>query len=74
MSIFNKWGQDLWETTKLDEGRPAEGWDGIFNGTPVPQGVYFWKIDVEMINGTEWKGMTYDSSAPKRTGIIHLIR
>ncbi|MGY0039880.1 PKD domain-containing protein [Pedobacter sp. NJ-S-72] len=74
MSIFNKWGQSLWETTKLEEGRPVEGWDGIFSGTPVPQDVYFWKIDVELINGTAWKGMTYDSSAPKKTGIIHLIR
>ncbi|RAJ21999.1 PKD domain-containing protein [Pedobacter cryoconitis] len=74
MSIFNKWGQDLWETTLLDDGRPAEGWDGLFKGSPAPQGVYFWKIDVEFINGMEWKGMTYDSSAPKRTGIIHLIR
>jgi len=74
MSIFNKWGQTLWSTTKLDEGRPAEWWDGVFNSVPVPQGVYFWKIDVEFINGTEWKGMTYDSKAPKRTGIIHLIR
>lgn len=73
-SIFNKWGQLLWETTKLEEGRPAEGWDGTFKGQPMPQGVYFWKIDVQMINGTEWKGMTYDKSVPKRTGPIHLIR
>ncbi|MNJ91644.1 PKD domain protein [compost metagenome] len=73
-SVFNKWGQILWETTKLDEGRPAEAWDGTFNGQPLPQGVYYWKIDVQMINGTEWKGMTYDKSAPKRTGAIHLIR
>ncbi|HEY0176889.1 MAG TPA: PKD domain-containing protein, partial [Pedobacter sp.] len=74
MGIFNKWGQQLWETTKLNEGRPAEGWDGVFNSVPVPQGVYFWKIDVEFINGTAWKGMTYDSSAPKKTGVIHLLR
>lgn len=73
-SIFNKWGQLLWETTKLEEGRPAEGWDGTFKGQPMPQGVYFWKIDVQMINGAEWKGMTYDKSPPKRTGPIHLIR
>jgi PKD repeat protein len=73
-SIFNKWGQLLWETTKLEEGRPVEGWDGTYKGTPLPQGVYFWKIDVQMVNGTEWKGMTYDKSAPKRTGPIHLIR
>ncbi|SMC72658.1 PKD domain-containing protein [Pedobacter africanus] len=72
--VFNKWGQLLWETTKLEEGRPAEGWDGTFKGTAMPQGVYYWKIDVKMVNGSEWKGMTYDSSPPKRTGAIHLIR
>lgn len=72
--IFNKWGQLLWETTKLEEGRPAEGWDGTFKGTAMPQGVYYWKIDVQMVNGSEWKGMTYDKSPPKRTGAIHLIR
>lgn len=74
MSVFNKWGQTLWQTTKLDEGRPVEWWDGVYNGVPVPQGVYFWKIDVEFINGTAWKGMTYDSKAPKKTGVIHLLR
>jgi PKD repeat protein len=73
-SVFNKWGQTLWQTTKLDEGRPVEGWDGMFNGVLQPQGVYFWKIDVEFVNGTAWKGMTYDSSAPKKTGVIHLLR
>jgi PKD repeat protein len=73
-SVFNKWGQTLWQTTKLDEGRPIEGWDGMFNGVLQPQGVYFWKIDVEFVNGTAWKGMTYDSSAPKKTGVIHLLR
>lgn len=73
-SIFDKWGEMMWETTKLDEGRPVEGWDGTFKGVPMPQGVYYWKIDVQMINGSEWKGMTYGTSAPKRTGAIHLIR
>lgn len=72
--IFNKWGQSLWETTSLDEGKPAGGWDGTFKGQAMPQGVYYWKIDVQMVNGSEWKGMTYDKSAPKRTGAIHLIR
>lgn len=74
MSVFNKWGQTLWQTSKLDEGRPVEWWDGTFNSIPQPQGVFFWKIDVEFINGTEWKGMTYDSKSPKKTGVIHLLR
>jgi PKD repeat protein len=74
MQIFNKWGQVLWETTKLEEGKPVEGWDGTFKGVPQPQGIYFWKIDVELINGSEWKGMSLGKGPPKRTGEIYLIR
>ena len=74
MTVFNKWGQALWETTKLDDGAPLEGWDGTFKGQEQPQGVYIWKIEVKFINGSEWKGMTYDASAPRKTGNIYLIR
>ncbi|SDC96276.1 PKD domain-containing protein [Pedobacter soli] len=74
MSVFNKWGQLLWETTKLDDGAPLEGWDGTYKGQDQPQGVYYWKIDIKFINGSDWKGMTYDSSPPKKTGVIYLIR
>ncbi|RBQ02641.1 PKD domain-containing protein [Pedobacter miscanthi] len=74
MSIFNKWGQLLWETTKLDDGSPLEGWDGTYNGQDQPQGVYYWKVDIKFINGSDWKGMTYDSSPPRKTGVIYLIR
>lgn len=74
MTVFNKWGQALWETTKLDDGAPLEGWDGTFNGQEQPQGVYIWKVEVKFINGGEWKGMTYDASSPRKTGTIYLIR
>lgn len=75
MRVFNKWGQVIWETTKLtDRGEPAEGWDGMMNGAPAPQGVYVWQIDATYVNGAEWEGMRYNGSAPSRTGIIHLIQ
>jgi len=75
LQIYNKWGQLMWETTKLDsKGEPADGWNGTFKGAPVPQGVYVWQASAKFINGTEWKGMTYNSSLPKRSGVIHLIR
>jgi len=74
MSVFNKWGELLWETTKLDDGAPLEGWDGTYKGQDQPQGVYYWKVDIKFINGSDWKGMTYDSSPPKKTGVIYLIR
>ncbi|NRF41230.1 PKD domain-containing protein [Pedobacter foliorum] len=74
MSVFNKWGQLVWETTKLEDGHPLEGWDGRYRNSELPQSVYYWKIDVEFINGSQWKGMTYDNSVPKRTGPVYLIR
>ncbi|MBB6237388.1 PKD repeat protein [Pedobacter sp. AK013] len=74
MSVFNKWGELIWETTKLDDGAPLEGWDGTYKGQDQPQGVYYWKVDIKFINGSDWKGMTYDSSPPKKTGVIYLIR
>jgi len=74
MSVFNKWGELIWETTKLDDGAPSEGWDGTYKGQDQPQGVYYWKADVKFINGSDWKGITYDSSPAKKTGVIYLIR
>ena len=74
MMVFDKWGTLLWETTKLDDGKPVEGWDGTFKGQKMPEGVYFWKIDLKLRNGSEWKGVSLNSGAPKRTGTINLIR
>jgi len=74
MKIFNKWGQILWQTTALDDGAPSESWDGTYKGQDQPQGVYYWKIEVKFINGSDWQGMSYDASVPKKTGVIYLIR
>ncbi|MDN5288070.1 MAG: hypothetical protein JWR38_4344 [Mucilaginibacter sp.] len=78
LQVFNNYGQLMWETTKLTEpkGTPVygDGWDGTFRGAPVQQGVYIWQASATFINGTEWKGMSYNNSLPKRTGIINLIR
>jgi len=75
MRVFNKWGQVIWESTKLTaRGEPAEGWDGMMNGAPAPQGVYVWQIEATYLNGNDWEGMRYKGSAPSRTGVIHLIQ
>lgn len=41
MQIFNRWGQLLFETKKLD----GAGWDGKFNNTMQPVGVYIYNIE-----------------------------
>ncbi len=74
LSIFNKWGETLWETTELIDNMPAEGWDGNYKGSVLPQGVYFWRMEAIFNNGQSWKGMSYNGAAPKTTGILNLIR
>jgi large repetitive protein len=75
MQIFNNYAQLVWETTLLSEkGEPVNGWDGTFKGAPAPQGVYVWQVSATFINGTDWKGNVMNNSAPKRVGVVHLIR
>jgi len=75
MRVFNKWGQVIWESTKLTaRGEPAEGWDGMMGGAAAPQGVYVWQVEAKYLNGGDWEGMSYRGSAPSRTGVIHLIQ
>jgi len=37
--IFNRWGNKVFETSDIDKG-----WDGNYNGTPQPLGVYVYEI------------------------------
>lgn len=46
MQIFNRWGQVIFETTKTD----GRGWDGNFNGSHQPEGVYIYKVSAT-VNG-----------------------
>jgi len=48
MSVFNRWGQKVFETSRPD----GRGWDGKYNGAEQPEGVYVYLIEVSFINGT----------------------
>ncbi len=49
MSIYNRWGQMIFETTNL-EGR---GWDGRFNNEAQPEGVYIYTLSATFIDGQQ---------------------
>jgi gliding motility-associated-like protein len=48
MKIFNRWGQLIFETDRLD----GRGWDGKFNGVAQFGGVFVYLVDVEFVNDT----------------------
>jgi gliding motility-associated-like protein len=54
LSVFNRWGQKMYHTTN-----PSNCWNGLFNGTPQPAGVFIYilKVKSECISGVlEKKG------------------
>jgi len=47
-SIFNRWGEKVYETTN-----PAEGWDGSYLLSQCQQGVYIFQLTATGVNGTK---------------------
>ena len=50
LSIFNRWGELLFESTQSDKG-----WDGTYNNRLCPIGVYTWKIRYKNPESNEYK-------------------
>lgn len=48
MVIFNQWGQQIFETTDVQQG-----WDGTFKGARQPTGVYMYVCTVTVADGTQ---------------------
>ena len=48
-TIYNRWGQKLYEWTD-----PNGGWDGTFNGHDVKQGVYYVNVEAKGADGRKY--------------------
>lgn len=53
--VYDDWGTCVWMSDKLDNGQPAEWWDGMFKGKPLPGGLYKWKVAAIFKDGTVWE-------------------
>lgn len=54
LTIFNRWGEKIFLS---ETGQSA--WDGNYKGKPVPDGVYFYQLSIELINSHKiWKSGT----------------
>ncbi|MBN2615702.1 MAG: PKD domain-containing protein, partial [Bacteroidales bacterium] len=75
IQIFSPWGDLLWQSTKLNsDGSPAEGWDGTYQGQPMPSGHYIWRIKAEFQDNTLWKGSDNGDGNKKTYGMLFLVR
>lgn len=76
LQIFDKWGNLLWESSKLEETSPAEGWDGTYEGEVVPLGAYVWQINAvfDDENETVWPGKVYENGEIRITGSVTVLK
>ncbi len=51
LSIYDRWGETVFERHDFLTNNPADGWDGIFRGKKVPTGVFFFLAKVEVEPG-----------------------
>lgn len=63
LTIQNRWGQMLWEAANFEDG-----WDGKFNGSPLPSGSYAWNMSFNV------KGNITDIGKIKYRGSVILLR
>jgi gliding motility-associated-like protein len=61
LSIFDRWGELIFETKNL-----KEGWDGYYKGNLVQQDVYVWIMD--------YKTACNEKKSHRRKGIVSVIR
>jgi len=51
LSIFDRWGGQVFERRDFLPNRPAEGWDGRYRGEAAPAGLYVYWAEVEFVDG-----------------------
>jgi hypothetical protein len=51
LSIYDRWGNQVFENLNFEANDPSLGWDGYFNNGPVEQGVYVYYSLIELANG-----------------------
>ncbi|MCB0571177.1 MAG: gliding motility-associated C-terminal domain-containing protein [Phaeodactylibacter sp.] len=64
MRIFGRWGNLVFEARDLLPNDPAQGWDGRFNGEPMPSGIYVYYAEIVFRDGV----------AERRQGEVVLVR
>ncbi len=51
-SVFDRWGEKVFQVTDVATGDPAFGWNGSFKGLPAPGGTYVYIITIIFSNNT----------------------
>ena len=51
MSVYNRWGNQVFLAENIQANELEDGWDGNYNGDALMAGVYVYRIEILLING-----------------------
>lgn len=76
IQVYDQYGNQVWESRELKDGRPIGGWDGKNpNGKLMPQGVYMWRARAVFKDDDVWTGKNNDSGVSQTVqGSVLLLR
>ncbi len=74
LEVYSAWGNLVFESTQLNDGAPAEGWDGTYKNKDLPTGSYIWRISAVFEDGEHWKGTDNGDGNSATSGSVTLIR
>jgi len=74
LEVFSSWGNLVFSTTLLENGQPAEGWDGTFEGQDMPTGTYIWRVTARFRDDSYWRGSDNSDGNTNTQGTVTLIR
>jgi PKD repeat protein len=74
LEIYSAWGNLVFSSTKLEDGAPAEGWDGTYKDKKLPTGSYIWHISAVFENDEHWKGTDNGDGNSGTSGTVTLLR
>ena len=73
-SIYDKWGNLLWYSNKVEYGMFTDSWDGRYEGNMMMSDVYVWKMEATFLDGQEWEGFDNGNGKKVKFGSVTLIR
>jgi len=74
IEVYSAWGNLVFESSQLEDGTPAEGWDGTYKEEALPTGSYVWRITAVFEDDTQWKGSDNGDGNSDTNGTVTLIR
>ena len=51
-SVYDRWGQKIFQVHDVLPADPAFGWNGMYNGAPAPPGTYVYSLVMRFADGT----------------------